>query len=181
MPYHNVRPVSHTAMRMTVQQCSVATAVSLGWPGAPPLCDGLPRKACWRFHLRHTATRMMPAHVAASSNTCVCACSHGHIQLLLKDGQPIFFTTRDGPWCPTLRIVHQYPEMMKRLRVDQGAPKFVLAGANIMCPGLTSEGATMHDEVRARIWFAPCTALACTGYWTLMHTSVHAAQGDHVC
>lgn len=76
------------------------------------------------------------------------ACSHGHIQLLLKDGQPIFFTTRDGPWCPTLRIVHQYPDMMKKLRVDQGAPKFVLAGANIMCPGLTSEGATIHDEVR---------------------------------
>ena len=39
--------------------------------------------------------------------------------------------------------------MMKKLRVDTGAIKFVLAGANIMCPGLTSEGATMHSEVRA--------------------------------
>jgi predicted RNA-binding protein (TIGR00451 family) len=37
--------------------------------------------------------------------------------------------------------------MMPRLRVDKGAIRFVFAGANIMCPGLTSKGATMHDEV----------------------------------
>ena len=44
-------------------------------------------------------------------------------------------------------MLHQYPNMMKKLRVDQGAIKFVLSGANIMCPGLTSPGATLHDEV----------------------------------
>jgi hypothetical protein len=59
----------------------------------------------------------------------------------------MFFTTRDGPWCPTLRLVHKYPDMMKKLRVDTGAIKFVLAGADVMCPGLTSAGATIHDEV----------------------------------
>lgn len=37
--------------------------------------------------------------------------------------------------------------MMPRLRVDKGAIKFVFQGANIMCPGLTSKGATIHDEV----------------------------------
>lgn len=37
--------------------------------------------------------------------------------------------------------------MMKKLRVDTGAIKFVLAGADVMCPGLTSPGATMHDQV----------------------------------
>ena len=36
---------------------------------------------------------------------------------------------------------------MPRLRVDKGAIKFVFGGANIMCPGLTSSGATLHDEV----------------------------------
>jgi predicted RNA-binding protein (TIGR00451 family) len=36
--------------------------------------------------------------------------------------------------------------MMPKLRVDKGAIKFVISGANIMCPGLTSSGATMHDE-----------------------------------
>ena len=38
---------------------------------------------------------------------------------------------------------------MPRLRADKGAIKFVLSGANIMCPGLTSPGATIHDEVEA--------------------------------
>ncbi len=63
------------------------------------------------------------------------------------DNVPLFFQERDGPWCPTLRILHQYPDMMPKLRADKGAIKFVLSGANIMCPGLTSPGATMHDEV----------------------------------
>lgn len=61
---------------------------------------------------------------------------------------PLFFQERDGPWCPTLRVLHQYPDMMSKLRCDKGAIKFVLSGANIMCPGLTSPGATIHDEVR---------------------------------
>ena len=63
----------------------------------------------------------------------------------------LFFSTRDGGWFPTLRVLHQYPAIMKRLRADQGAIKFVLSGANIMCPGLTSPGATIHDEVRAAL------------------------------
>lgn len=36
---------------------------------------------------------------------------------------------------------------MKKLQVDRGAIKFVLAGANIMCPGLTSPGGFLDDEV----------------------------------
>lgn len=36
--------------------------------------------------------------------------------------------------------------MMKRLRTDAGAIKFVLSGANIMCPGLTHPDAVIHDE-----------------------------------
>lgn len=36
---------------------------------------------------------------------------------------------------------------MKKLQVDRGAIKFVLAGANIMCPGLTSPGGALDDDV----------------------------------
>jgi PUA domain protein len=32
------------------------------------------------------------------------------------------------------------------LRVDRGAIKYVFSGANIMAPGLTSAGATIHTE-----------------------------------
>lgn len=38
---------------------------------------------------------------------------------------------------------------MKKLQVDRGAIRFVLAGANIMCPGLTSPGGVLDDEVEA--------------------------------
>lgn len=33
--------------------------------------------------------------------------------------------------------------MMPHMQVDKGAIKFILSGANIMCPGLTSPGAKM--------------------------------------
>ncbi|GLC35803.1 hypothetical protein PLESTB_000495900 [Pleodorina starrii] len=70
----------------------------------------------------------------------------GHVQLCVMNGTILFFQERDGPWLPTLRVLHQYPDMMKRLRTDKGAIKFVLSGANIMCPGLTHPDATIHDE-----------------------------------
>lgn len=63
--------------------------------------------------------------------------------------EPLFFSTRDTAWCPTLRLLHKYPDMMPKLRVDTGAIRFVLSGADIMCPGLTSAGATIHEEVRS--------------------------------
>mmetsp|Transcript_38723 Transcript_38723/g.65195 ORF Transcript_38723/g.65195 Transcript_38723/m.65195 type:complete len:185 (+) Transcript_38723:244-798(+) len=75
----------------------------------------------------------------------------GHISLVVMDNEPLFFGNRDGLYFPTLRLLHKYPLMMPRLRVDRGAIKFVLSGANIMVPGLTSAGATIHDEVEEQV------------------------------
>ena len=75
------------------------------------------------------------------------ACRPDRVQVIAVNGIPLFFAQRDDVWFPTLRLLHQYPDMMPKLRVDTGAIKFVLSGANIMCPGLTSKGATMHNEV----------------------------------
>ena len=39
------------------------------------------------------------------------------------------------------------PNIMKKFQVDRGAIKFVFSGANIMCPGLTSPGGVLDEEV----------------------------------
>ncbi|XP_066978691.1 malignant T-cell-amplified sequence 1 [Macrobrachium rosenbergii] len=69
---------------------------------------------------------------------------HEHIELLVRsDGELLFFKQREGPWMPTLKLLHKYPFMLPWMQVDKGAIRFILSGANIMCPGLTSPGAKM--------------------------------------
>ena len=100
---------------------------------------------------------------------------------VVVEGTPLFFRVREGPYFPTLHLLHQCafasppaplrsgielksahsltsqclplapplaptrpdPLMMARVCVDKGAIKFVLKGADVMCPGLTSAGGSM--------------------------------------
>lgn len=115
--------------------------------------------------------------------------SHDHINLIVMNNEVLFFNHFDGPYFPTLKLIHKCkeisscrskpqggqdqptwrltsffffffyllrfrlnlldPNMLPRLQVDRGAIKFVMAGANIMCPGLTSKGAKMDVSVPA--------------------------------
>ncbi|KPV73461.1 uncharacterized protein RHOBADRAFT_16585, partial [Rhodotorula graminis WP1] len=61
-----------------------------------------------------------------------------HISIYAVHGEPLFFQHFDGPFYPTLKVLHRFPGMLPRVGVDRGAIKFVLSGANIMCPGMTS-------------------------------------------
>jgi PUA domain protein len=70
-----------------------------------------------------------------------------HITIYLMNNTPLFFTIYDGPYMPTLRLLHKYPFMLPRMQVDRGAVKFIMSGAHIMCPGLTSEGGKMDMNV----------------------------------
>lgn len=65
----------------------------------------------------------------------------------IVNNQILFFQTKDGPWLPSLRVLHKYPSMMPKMQVDQGAIKFVLRGANVMAPGLTSAGGAIEDGI----------------------------------
>ncbi|KAJ0014661.1 hypothetical protein Pint_19677 [Pistacia integerrima] len=91
--------------------------------------------------------------------------SQNHLNLVLVNNVPLFFNIRDGPYMPTLRLLHQYPNIMKKLQVDRGAIRFVLAGANIMCPGLTSPGGALDEEVEAETPVVH-TVLLC--FWAIM-------------
>lgn len=66
------------------------------------------------------------------------------IQLYITDGQVVFYQ-QFSELIPSLKLVHQYPDAFPSVKVDRGAIKFVLSGANIMCPGLTSPGAELPD------------------------------------
>ncbi|CEG50479.1 hypothetical protein PPTG_00042 [Plasmopara halstedii] len=79
----------------------------------------------------------------------VVAKCHNHIQIVLLEGEPIFFNQRDGPFMPTLRLLHKVPHVMKQVRADKGAILFVLSGANVMCPGLTSAGGDLPEPLDA--------------------------------
>ncbi|KAK8810644.1 hypothetical protein WA158_007219 [Blastocystis sp. Blastoise] len=68
------------------------------------------------------------------------------LQFYIINKEPIFFSTKDGLYFPSLRVLQKYPTMMKRVQVDKGAIKFVISGANIMCPGLTSPGGYLPEE-----------------------------------
>lgn len=46
---------------------------------------------------------------------------------------------------PHLRVVHMYPQCFKTLGIDRGAIRFVLSGAALMVPGMTSKGGKLPD------------------------------------
>lgn len=66
------------------------------------------------------------------------------IQLYTVDGEVYFFQKFDE-LIPTLKMIHKFPKAYPTIKVDRGAIKFVLSGANIMCPGLTSPGAALPE------------------------------------
>ncbi|KAL1528501.1 hypothetical protein AB1Y20_009844 [Prymnesium parvum] len=75
----------------------------------------------------------------------MCKCKD-YLQLVLdQEHEIIFFQCRNGPFIPSLRFLHKYPDILPKYRVDRGAIRFVLSGANIMAPGLTSAGGSMDD------------------------------------
>lgn len=78
--------------------------------------------------------------------------SHDHIELLVNGaGDQLFFRFREGQWMPSLRLYHKFPVFLPKQQVDKGAIRFVLSGANIMCPGLTSPGAFMNPVEKGAV------------------------------
>ncbi|EPX71141.1 RNA-binding protein Tma20 [Schizosaccharomyces octosporus yFS286] len=69
------------------------------------------------------------------------------IFLYALNGEIILFQHFDGPVIPSLRLIHKCPDAFPQVRVDRGAIKFVLSGANIMIPGLTSAGGNLPEDI----------------------------------
>lgn len=84
------------------------------------------------------------------------------ITLISCNGQePLFFQDGNGPYVPCLRVIHKgiitfdllqnvVPvDILPRVQVDKGAIKFILQGADVMAPGLTSEMGFLPDGLEA--------------------------------
>ncbi|KAI5780434.1 PUA-like domain-containing protein [Geopyxis carbonaria] len=65
------------------------------------------------------------------------------LALYSLNGAVLFWQHFDDALIPHLRIVHMYPDCFPSIQVDRGAIRFVMAGAQLMCPGLTSPGARL--------------------------------------
>lgn len=52
----------------------------------------------------------------------------------------------DDTILPHLAVVHRYPRCFPTLRIDRGAIRFVLSGATLMTPGLTSAGGRLPAD-----------------------------------
>ena len=67
------------------------------------------------------------------------------VSLYVLGSIPLFFQHMDDPLTPHLSLVHKYPQCFPRIRIDRGAIRFVLSGAALMAPGLTSPGGRLPD------------------------------------
>ena len=75
----------------------------------------------------------------------VVAKCQNHLNLILSGASPLFFNVRDGPYFPTLRLLHQFPDMLPQMQIDAGGIRFIISGAHVMAPGLTSAGGKIAD------------------------------------
>ncbi|KAF3015207.1 translation machinery-associated protein 20 [Penicillium rubens] len=71
------------------------------------------------------------------------------VTLYTIDSTPLFFQPIDGPPVPHLRLIHAYPSAVPTIQIDRGAIRFVLSGATLMAPGLTSPGGRLPDAEHA--------------------------------
>lgn len=68
------------------------------------------------------------------------------VSLYVLDGEPLFWQHMDDPIVPHLKLVHKFPGAFPKVRIDRGAIRFVLSGATLMAPGLTSKGGRLPDK-----------------------------------
>lgn len=74
------------------------------------------------------------------------------VSLYCNGSTPLFYQHMDDAMIPHLTIVHKYPWAFKRVRIDRGAIRFVMSGATLMVPGLTSPGGRLPGDEDAGVY-----------------------------
>jgi PUA domain protein len=71
--------------------------------------------------------------------------SPDRVTLYLIGSTPIFYQHMTDALLPHLKLVHRFPKCFPSIRIDRGAIRFVLSGATLMAPGLTSTGGRLPN------------------------------------
>ncbi|KAG6831296.1 hypothetical protein H0H92_011503 [Tricholoma furcatifolium] len=128
-----------TPVKSSVQR-AIRAAVLSQWKIEPETLEAIwPKKE----GLIHVKWCVCCIHIISETNLIkdlAFVHSREHISIYTVNGEPLIFQHFDGPYFPTLRLLHKYPYVLPKVGVDRGAIRFLLAGAPMMCPGLTSKG-----------------------------------------
>jgi PUA domain protein len=111
----------------------------------PYIEDILPKKEQLDLVKLYVYTYVHTAGVYWTTTTAYTTLTHltyrpDRVSLYTLQNTPLFFQHMDDALLPHLTLVHKYPFAFHRLRIDRGAIRFVLSGATLMAPGLTSPG-----------------------------------------
>ena len=63
-----------------------------------------------------------------------------HFVIYFINDEPCFLQPKEGPIIPHLKLLHKYPSILPSCQVDIKGIKNMISGANVMIPGLLSEG-----------------------------------------
>lgn len=77
---------------------------------------------------------------------------HENVDLVTTAVAPyevLFFQHFSGDYLPHLKLLHKYPFILPAHTCDIGGAKYLLSGANVMCPGLTSKGGQVGEDIPA--------------------------------
>ncbi|KGO74143.1 Pseudouridine synthase/archaeosine transglycosylase [Penicillium italicum] len=96
----------------------------------------------WRYYMHASCSRDPKANQIHHPRP-------DRVTLYTIDSTPLFFQPIDGPPVPHLRLIHAYPSAVPTIQIDRGAIRFVLSGATLMAPGLTSPGGRLPDAEHA--------------------------------
>ncbi|KAH6631459.1 hypothetical protein F5144DRAFT_219494 [Chaetomium tenue] len=101
------------------------------------------------------------------------------VALFVIDGHPIAYQQDNNRvLLPHLRLVHRFPHCFPTVRIDRGAIRFVLSGATLMAPGLTSAGGRLPIPVDRDALAAAAAGGEVKGEEKAVKEGEHGEEGD---
>ena len=69
-----------------------------------------------------------------------------NFRVYFLNNEPCFLQAKEGPIIPHLKLLHKFPFLLPTCQVDKGGIKHLISGADVMIPGMTSEGGKLPTE-----------------------------------